>query len=407
MSKKPAVSNLEEHFLLQVPDHIAARLQALIQQAENAPGDVAVTFDEGGPDKPQSAALRVDGTDLPARLCKLPTIVETHKSLDGETYYKTGQVGQMLVVDDEEAALPTDLELRDGLAPPTANIRKRKWRKRPERNEKELEQVQLELESLVNGGRPPPPHRELIEEEVEEEVGAEGGAGGAGPSGTSGAGPSSSGCFGSAGGGTSGGGGSELDDGDDFAMSLEAEMAEAEEEPAAPSAAPPAPPPSAPTPAPKMTFKLPALQPERQAAAPSAYRAAAAAAPPPLLSQQQAAAEAAARQQQAAAQAQAAQAAAAQQRQQQQVQQALQAQQQAEQRQALLHRQQQVDAAVAKARQALTQTRADHARVAAMNVSSNPALAVKRDAKLKQLEEQRANAETMIEQLLAKRPKLD
>ena len=134
MSKKPAVSNLEEHFLLQVPDHIAARLQALIQQqAENAPGDVAVTFDEGGPDKPQSATLRVDGTDLPARLCKLPTIVETHKSLDGETYYKTGQVGQMLVVDDEEAALPTDLELRDGLAPPTANIRKRKWRKRPPR----------------------------------------------------------------------------------------------------------------------------------------------------------------------------------------------------------------------------------------------------------------------------------
>ena len=134
MSKKPAVSNLEEHFLLQVPDHIAARLQALIQQAENAPGDVAVTFDEGGPDKPQSAALRVDGTDLPARLCKLPTIVETHKSLDGETYYKTGQVGQMLVVDDEEAALPTDLELRDGLAPPTANIRKRKWRTRPPRS---------------------------------------------------------------------------------------------------------------------------------------------------------------------------------------------------------------------------------------------------------------------------------
>ena len=42
----------------------------------------------------------------------------------------------MLVVDSDEAALPTEVELPNGLAPPTANIRKRKWRKRPPPDEK-------------------------------------------------------------------------------------------------------------------------------------------------------------------------------------------------------------------------------------------------------------------------------
>ena len=46
--------------------------------------------------------------------------------------------------DTDEAALPTEVELPNGLAPPTANIRKRKWRKRPppdEKRRKDLEQV--------------------------------------------------------------------------------------------------------------------------------------------------------------------------------------------------------------------------------------------------------------------------
>ena len=135
----------EEHFLLQVPNHIAARLNALLQQGQSESGAVQVTFSEAVEGKPQAATMRVDGMELPARLCQLPTIVESHKSLNGgELYHKTGQVGQMLVCDSDEAALPTEVELPNGLAPPTANIRKRKWRKRPppdEKRRKDLEQV--------------------------------------------------------------------------------------------------------------------------------------------------------------------------------------------------------------------------------------------------------------------------
>ena len=114
----------EEHFLLQVPNHIAARLNALLQQGQSESGAVQVTFSEAVEGKPQAATMRVDGMELPARLCQLPTIVESHKSLNGgELYHKTGQVGQMLVCDSDEAALPTEVELPNGLAPPTADVR--------------------------------------------------------------------------------------------------------------------------------------------------------------------------------------------------------------------------------------------------------------------------------------------
>ena len=102
----------EVHFLLQVPNHIAARLNALLQQGQSESGAVQVTFSEAVEGKPQAATMRVDGMELPARLCQLPTIVESHKSLNGgELYHKTGQVGQMLVCDTDEAALPTEVEM--------------------------------------------------------------------------------------------------------------------------------------------------------------------------------------------------------------------------------------------------------------------------------------------------------
>ena len=415
--------------MLQVPNHIAARLTALLQQSENAPADVQVTFSEAVEDKPQGATMRVDGVELPARLCKLPTIVESHKSLDGgATYYKTGQVGQMLVVESDEAALPTEVELPNGLAPPTANIRKRKWRKRPPRDEKALEQVQLELEALVRGG-PPPPLKELIMEDVEEEINGsgEGGGGGGGGGGV--------GIFGGGGGGgggplminltplqqqqqaaremLQGGGGGEgqpmmtpiqqqaremllqgqrqreaaaqqvqqlagggggprqEDDGDHLEAELGREM-EAEGSTAAPA---------------QRRSVSPLNQPQMQPLMPIASQ------------QPRAGKELETQQQQQAREMMAAH---------QRAQQAAehQAQQLREQavQQARRDRQRQVEAAVAKARQELIRINADHARFMGMNVNANPALAQKRDEKVKGILAERAQAESVIAQLLEKLP---
>ena len=410
----------EEHFLLQVPNHIAARLSALLQQGENAPADVQVTFSEAVEDTPQGATMRVDGVELPARLCKLPTIVESHKSFDGgSTYYKTGQVGQMLVVESDEAALPTEVELPNGLAPPTANIRKRKWRKRPPRDEKALEQVQLELEALVRGG-PPPPLKELIMEEVEEEINGSGeGGGGVGMFGGGGGGGGDGGGGGGqlminltplqqqqqqqaremlqgGGGGEGqpmmtpiqqqaremllqaqqrreaaaqqvqqlagvGGGPRQEDDGDNLEAELGREM-EAEGSTAAPA---------------QRRSVSPLNQPQMQPLMPIASQ---------LETQQQQQAR-----EMLAAHQQARQAAEHQAR-------------QAAEHQARRDRQMQVEAAVAKARQSLVRINADHARFMGMNVNANPALAQKRDEKVKGILAERAQAVSVIAQLLEKLP---
>ena len=407
----------EEHFLLQVPNHIAARLSALLQQGENAPADVQVTFSEAVEDTPQGATMRVDGVELPARLCKLPTIVESHKSFDGgATYYKTGQVGQMLVVESDEAALPTEVELPNGLAPPTANIRKRKWRKRPPRDEKALEQVQLELEALVRGG-PPPPLKELIMEEVEEEINGSGeGGGGVGMFGGGGGGGGDGGGGGGqlminltplqqqqqqaremlqgGGGGEGqpmmtpiqqqaremllqgqrreaaaqqgqqlagvGGGPRQEDDGDNLEAELGREM-EAEGSTAAPA---------------QRRSVSPLNQPQMEPLTPIASQ------------QPRAGKELETPQQQQAREMMAAH----------------QLAQQAAEHQARRDRQMQVEAAVAKARQSLVRINADHARFMGMNVNANPALAQKRDEKVKGILAERAQAVSVIAQLLEKLP---
>ena len=98
---------------------------------------------------------------------QLPTIVETQKSLDGASFCKTGHVSHLLVVEKDSSNLPTGNVLKDGLTPPCANIRQRRWRKLPDFDFKEVEQVAIELEAIRRGG-PLKPEYELIDEYVEE-----------------------------------------------------------------------------------------------------------------------------------------------------------------------------------------------------------------------------------------------
>eukprot|EP00962_Isochrysis_galbana_P019896 scaffold5800_cov98-Isochrysis_galbana.AAC.1 len=131
----------EHHILLRLPDEVADLVEA------SPPPPVEIVFDP--PDDPtvlpqpcgEMATFRVGDRRFRAKLMALPTVVETHKSMDRTDYIKTGHVGQVLVVAADEAELPAGVELRDGLAPPCAQIRERKWRRRPVRDRKEVEQA--------------------------------------------------------------------------------------------------------------------------------------------------------------------------------------------------------------------------------------------------------------------------
>lgn len=78
----------EDAFLLQMPEHLAPLLRTASEK------EVDLEFIGTEQDGAQDATLSIKGRVLPARLMRLPTIVETHKSLDGVLYYKHGHVHQ-------------------------------------------------------------------------------------------------------------------------------------------------------------------------------------------------------------------------------------------------------------------------------------------------------------------------
>ena len=146
----------ESHVLLDVPPDVGEQLHAWL--ANSAAADVSVEIAEDR----NAATLTVNGTRLPGALTTLPTVVETHTSLDGVTFYKSGEIGKVLVARHTEEDLPEGSgvpfsqaaelpERADGLTVPTANVRKKMWRKRPVRDPREVEQVAVELEALKGG----------------------------------------------------------------------------------------------------------------------------------------------------------------------------------------------------------------------------------------------------------------
>ena len=249
----------EDNILLTVPEDVA---EVLRRAAE---GEVSVEFDDGARAVPRShrpsshgygraraefdvkrsATLRVGEHTLPARLMGLPTVVETHKSVDGATYFKSGIVSEVLVAEHDGAALPAGSELADGLTAPTAGIRKRKWGARSARDKEKVMQVALDLEAHVAARKHKviPAERELVEIDQYEEVrasddeGADAGDGGAG-------------------GGRAQAGGASSSEAGGVASARPSDESGAEEV-AAPTLPPPAPPPAAP----------PAVQPAAAAAA--------------------------------------------------------------------------------------------------------------------------------------------
>jgi len=85
------------------------------------------------------AVVRIRRNLYSAKLVDLPTIIESSKTLDKKSLYKTADICQMLLIGDqiphEETILaypsrPSDYIYPHGLTPPLRWVRKRRFRKR-------------------------------------------------------------------------------------------------------------------------------------------------------------------------------------------------------------------------------------------------------------------------------------
>ncbi|CAB4015945.1 Transcription initiation factor TFIID subunit 7, partial [Paramuricea clavata] len=97
-------------------------------------------------------------------LMDLPTIVESFKTVDKKSFYKTADVCQMLVCTDESDDPNVDVEetseqtphkkdkkfvFNHGVTPPLKNVRKRRFRKTARKKHQECPEVEKELKRLL------------------------------------------------------------------------------------------------------------------------------------------------------------------------------------------------------------------------------------------------------------------
>ncbi|RHY95216.1 hypothetical protein DYB35_007512 [Aphanomyces astaci] len=158
-----------EQYLLRVPKRVGEELRKKMAEKEVRGVDVVAGADN------RNFKFRMDDTELPATLCtttdghtrslilrsyvgQLPCIVETHKTYDEKLFYKSGDIGQILLVHDtpeEQMLYETVTELPGGITPPTTNIVKRKYaktRKSPIFPKADVARVEDTLVKIIAGG---------------------------------------------------------------------------------------------------------------------------------------------------------------------------------------------------------------------------------------------------------------
>jgi len=142
-------SGVEEQILLRVPPEVAKNIRKMMKN-NNLDG-VEFYFTEE-----RRGKFVIGGQEYNMTLCDLPCVVETHKTLDSRSYYKSGDIGQILLVEDPKAPPPKkplydeNFRLLDaGVTPSTRNIRQRKFRKRPNIPRSEIQEAEEEILRIV------------------------------------------------------------------------------------------------------------------------------------------------------------------------------------------------------------------------------------------------------------------
>jgi transcription initiation factor TFIID subunit 7 len=116
---------LEHQLIIRFPPDIAAKLSASMEEKF---ADFRIDFRDE-----HHASVSVFGEDLDAVLVTLPTLLETHRTVDGSHLFKSADVSQMLLVYRPNSApvgITSDFFFESGLTPPTQDILAKRQSKR-------------------------------------------------------------------------------------------------------------------------------------------------------------------------------------------------------------------------------------------------------------------------------------
>jgi len=174
MSEKPLDGppvELENQFVLRLPTEPSLALREAIKSgASNLKERLFIQLE---PDKSSNTQylrrghVQFDGWNFTSRLVDLPTIMESHKTIDNKTFYKTADICQLLICkegedfDDEEDTNSPVKKKKDpnkvdkkylyphGIGPPLKNCRKRRFRKTLRKKYVEAPEIEKEVKRLL------------------------------------------------------------------------------------------------------------------------------------------------------------------------------------------------------------------------------------------------------------------
>ncbi|ELV12216.1 transcription initiation factor TFIID subunit 7 [Tupaia chinensis] len=168
-SKEDVPHELESQFILRLPPEHAATVRRAIRSGHvNLKDRLTIELHPDG----RHGIVRVDGVPLASKLVDLPCVMESLKTIDKKTFYKTADICQMLVatVDgdlcppveepvasaDPKASKKKDKDKEKkftwnhGITLPLKNVRKRRFRKTAKKKYIESPDVEKEVKRLLS-----------------------------------------------------------------------------------------------------------------------------------------------------------------------------------------------------------------------------------------------------------------
>lgn len=161
---------LENQFILRLPTEPSKALrEALRSGAGNIKERLSIQLEpEKGTSDPRlrKGIVEFDGWNMSAKVVDLPTIIESQKTIDRKTFYKTADISQIVICKEGE---PSDEEdnptlnngkkydpnkvdkkylYRHGICPPLKNCRKRRFRKTMKKKYIEAPEIEKEVRRL-------------------------------------------------------------------------------------------------------------------------------------------------------------------------------------------------------------------------------------------------------------------
>ncbi|XP_034665828.1 transcription initiation factor TFIID subunit 7 [Drosophila subobscura] len=152
---------LESHFIMRVPKELADIVHESIQ-AGNIKDRLSIQLDQDL----RYGEVRLDDQLLYTKLVDLPTVVESYKTIDNKSFYKSADICQILICKEEpdeepEKESPNKNKKKDpnkvdkkylfphGITPPCKNVRKRRFRKTLKKKNVEAPEIEKEVKHLL------------------------------------------------------------------------------------------------------------------------------------------------------------------------------------------------------------------------------------------------------------------